>query len=311
MEYKVFCIAKNKPVFFNPLDLSHVVQKCKTPNKTHTHTYKKLKITLNKQIRTATIECAVSGHILVIRQEDFKQMMINSSLTFAKRSHFNSFYDAAPFRRSESGISNKRSSSHNSQQNRDLSYSSVMITPTNHNSKTNSSHKSEESTINENDINFRDYLFVLLDNNPILHGLNNNQKEMVIEKMHELCFDQGTYIVQQGEQYGKLFVIAQGVCEVYRDNDMERTLNVGDTYGENALLLDTPSQYSLKVKQDVKCWILTREKWHKINKRIRESPLDDRIKLLRNNKIFATLYNSEIEMLSRSMTEVKRLFSNI
>jgi len=99
---------------------------------------------------------------------------------------------------------------------------------------------------------------------PVLKDLNQAERNKIVEEFREEDFQEGQYIVRQGETGETFYIIREGEAEVSKkvENTDETaiiaTLKSGDYFGEGALLNDEPRGADIRAKTLVKTFVLDR-----------------------------------------------------
>ncbi|MGC9393228.1 MAG: cyclic nucleotide-binding domain-containing protein [Anaerolineae bacterium] len=104
---------------------------------------------------------------------------------------------------------------------------------------------------------------IVLQRTPLFRGLNRRQIEQVGKRFVERTYDPGETIVTQGKGGEGFFVIIEGQVEVIREQ-LDGTgvtlheLEVGDFFGEMALLTERLRTASVVATEPTCCLVLTR-----------------------------------------------------
>ncbi|NXL83185.1 KGP2 kinase, partial [Alectura lathami] len=103
-----------------------------------------------------------------------------------------------------------------------------------------------------------------LNKNQFLKRLEPQQIQEMVECMYERAFQQGSYVVRQGEPGNHIFVLKEGRLEVLQQNRLLSSLPVWTAFGELAILYNCTRTASVKAITDVKTWALDREVFQNI-----------------------------------------------
>ena len=102
----------------------------------------------------------------------------------------------------------------------------------------------------------------------IFGNLESKDMEIVINAMEEKKYKSGDIIIKQGENGDILYCIEEGECECYKKIENEEKLvkkyQSGDSFGELALLYNSPRAATVKAITDVITWCLDRETFNNI-----------------------------------------------
>lgn len=72
-------------------------------------------------------------------------------------------------------------------------------------------------------------------------------------------FPAGTLILREGDEGELAFIIVRGQCEVFRGDQVLRTMGPGDVFGEMAILTDGKRTASVRAIDDVEAMVVSRE----------------------------------------------------
>lgn len=98
--------------------------------------------------------------------------------------------------------------------------------------------------------------------------LSDNQKDDLAKALIIFKYHKNQIIVNEGDQSNSFYIIKEGIVHVYKGDSYIRSLRAGESFGESALLYDTPRQMSIKASSetDVLCLALSKEKLKEILK---------------------------------------------
>ncbi|XP_041324257.1 cGMP-dependent protein kinase 2 isoform X3 [Pyrgilauda ruficollis] len=103
-----------------------------------------------------------------------------------------------------------------------------------------------------------------LNKNQFLKRLEPHQTRDMVECMYERTFQQGSYIIRQGEPGNHIFVLKEGSLEVFQQNKLLSSIPVWTAFGELAILYNCTRTASVKAITNVKTWALDREVFQNI-----------------------------------------------
>jgi CRP-like cAMP-binding protein len=108
---------------------------------------------------------------------------------------------------------------------------------------------------------------VTLDCFPLLRALTPTERDHLLAHLELRRYSEGELILRQGEAGDRLFLIAEGRCEVLIKSGGARTdglgqkvseLGAGEYFGEVALLKDVPRTASVRALRPTACYVLDR-----------------------------------------------------
>ncbi|KFZ60291.1 cGMP-dependent protein kinase 2 [Podiceps cristatus] len=103
-----------------------------------------------------------------------------------------------------------------------------------------------------------------LNKNQFLKRLEPHQIRDMVECMYERTFQQGSYVIRQGEPGNHIFVLKEGSLEVFQQNKLLSSIPVWTAFGELAILYNCTRTASVKAITKVKTWALDREVFQNI-----------------------------------------------
>ncbi|KAM6176479.1 cGMP-dependent protein kinase 2 isoform 1-T1 [Erethizon dorsatum] len=106
-----------------------------------------------------------------------------------------------------------------------------------------------------------------LSKNQFLKRLDPQQIKDMVECMYGRSYQQGSYIIKQGEPGNHIFVLAEGQVEVFQGEKLLSSIPMWTTFGELAILYNCTRTASVKAITNVKTWALDREVFQNIMRR--------------------------------------------
>ncbi|XP_007438528.3 cGMP-dependent protein kinase 2-like, partial [Python bivittatus] len=128
-----------------------------------------------------------------------------------------------------------------------------------------------------------------LSRNQFLKRLDPQQIRDMVECMYGRTYQQGSYIIKQGEPGNHIFVLAEGRLEVYQHNKFLSSIPVWTAFGELAILYNCTRTASVKAVTSVKTWALDREVFQNIMRRTAQARHDQYRNFLRSVSLLKDL----------------------
>uniref|UniRef100_A0A8B9K6U8 cGMP-dependent protein kinase n=1 Tax=Astyanax mexicanus TaxID=7994 RepID=A0A8B9K6U8_ASTMX len=128
-----------------------------------------------------------------------------------------------------------------------------------------------------------------LNKNRYLRRLEGQQIKDMVECMYERTYQQGEFVIKQGEPGNHLFVLADGNIDVYQNNKLLTSIAVWTTFGELAILYNCTRTASVKAASGVRTWVLDREVFHNIMRMTAEARHEQHRSFLRSVSLLASL----------------------
>ncbi|KAF4682487.1 hypothetical protein FOZ60_010463 [Perkinsus olseni] len=101
---------------------------------------------------------------------------------------------------------------------------------------------------------------------PVFNPLDAYELSQVADALKTESFTAGQTIVQQGEPGDQFYLIENGTCQAFKDEQEEavKDYKVGDYFGELALLRDAPRAATVKATSDVDCLVIERRAFKRL-----------------------------------------------
>lgn len=98
----------------------------------------------------------------------------------------------------------------------------------------------------------------VIENNILFRHLSDEQREECVDVMVKKEYQRGDILIQQGDLEAKFFfVLAEGEVEVLVNRTVVATLGVGRSFGEIALMYNTPRNATIRaLTPEVVCWAM-------------------------------------------------------
>lgn len=114
----------------------------------------------------------------------------------------------------------------------------------------------------------------------IFRYLTEKQCNLLIEAFRTARYEDGDYIIQEGEMGSRFYIIKNGEVEIVKGNKRLRTLGKNDYFGERALIYDEPRTASVISKNNhVECWYVDKSVFLQIIEGPMLDHLEERIKM--------------------------------
>ncbi|CAN0206792.1 unnamed protein product, partial [Ascophyllum nodosum] len=145
---------------------------------------------------------------------------------------------------------------------------------------------------------------------PLLEELTNEQVTRLADALEPRVFEEGEYIIRQGENGEDFFLIESGTVSCTQaksatdPNEMQLlTLETGDYFGEMALMLDEPRAANcVAVRGKVKCLSLDRSRFFQMMGPIQIMLQNNmRLRILKGVRLLAKLTDSELSRVADAL----------
>ncbi|XP_069482666.1 cGMP-dependent protein kinase 2 isoform X2 [Ambystoma mexicanum] len=142
-----------------------------------------------------------------------------------------------------------------------------------------------------------------LNKNQFLKRLDTQQIKDMVECMYQKNFQEGNYIIKQGEPGTHLFVLAEGKLEVYQQGKLLTSIPEWTTFGELAILYNCTRTASVKAASNVKTWTLDREVFQNIMRRTTQARHEEYRNLLRSVPLLKDLPEDKLTRIADCLEE--------
>ncbi|XP_035495852.1 cGMP-dependent protein kinase 2 [Scophthalmus maximus] len=136
-----------------------------------------------------------------------------------------------------------------------------------------------------------------LNKNQYLRRLELQQVKDMVECMYERTYQQGEYVVTQGEAGNHLFVLAEGKLDVFQHNKLLTSITVWTTFGELAILYNCTRTASVRAVNKVRTWALDREVFQNVMRRTAETRHEQYRNFLRSVSLLANLPEDKLSKI--------------
>uniref|UniRef100_A0A7N6FDF8 cGMP-dependent protein kinase n=1 Tax=Anabas testudineus TaxID=64144 RepID=A0A7N6FDF8_ANATE len=136
-----------------------------------------------------------------------------------------------------------------------------------------------------------------LNKNQYLKRLELQQIKDMVECMYERTYQQGEYVIKQGEPGNHLFVLADGKLEVFQHSKLLTSITVWTTFGELAILYNCTRTASVRAVNKVRTWALDREVFQNIMRMTAETRHEQYRNFLRSVSLLANLPEDKLSKI--------------
>ena len=149
-----------------------------------------------------------------------------------------------------------------------------------------------------------DLIYNIISKHFFLQTLTNQAKNEIIISMSLYSLKEGKTLYTQGSIGNYWYIVHSGQLNKLMDDKIISTINAGDSFGEHALMNNSPRTYTVVAVTDCKLWVLKRNVFRKIlefiftlnyeqNMKFLEGiniPLDSTIKSIMANNLIQEIY---------------------
>lgn len=136
----------------------------------------------------------------------------------------------------------------------------------------------------------------------IFRNLKSSYLSVIIHHMKLYNLSHSELIFEQGCPGSNFYIVAKGKLEVVVNNHRVKILSSGDSFGEMALLHDTPRTASVYTISACSLWTLDRDTFRKTVEALELANYEENKQFIESIPIFASLSQSQKETLVHSLT---------
>ncbi|XP_077416531.1 cGMP-dependent protein kinase 2 isoform X1 [Vanacampus margaritifer] len=136
-----------------------------------------------------------------------------------------------------------------------------------------------------------------LNRNQYLKRLEPQQLRDMVECMYLRKYQQGDYVVQQGEAGNHLFILADGKLDVFQQDALVSSMAAWTAFGELAILYNCLRTASVRAVDKVCTWALDREAFQNIMRRTAETRHHQYRHFLRSVSLLANLPDDKLSKI--------------
>ncbi|KAI7897685.1 cAMP dependent protein kinase regulatory subunit [Cokeromyces recurvatus] len=184
--------------------------------------------------------------------------------------------------------------------NRRISVSAESMQPT-HVKATSLTDKKRPEAKSKSEI---DLIITSLKSHFFLKSIEEEQRNEIIDCMEQRRFQTGEAVIEQGDVGDFFYIVSSGTLDCFVDGMLVTNYQRGDSFGELALMHNTPRAATIKTTSETLLWALDRVSFRSI---LIESNAQKRImfeKFLEGIPLFKSLKSSEIHKIADSLKPV-------
>ena len=119
-------------------------------------------------------------------------------------------------------------------------------------------------------------------NHYLLKELEQPVRQEIIQQLSKYNINSDTEIFIQGDPPGYFYIISNGICEIFIDNEKKEYIGRGSCFGDWALIHNCNREYTIKAKSDCVVWALEKKNFKKIIEHLSNISFGENI-LIANN----------------------------
>merc|ERR1719469_786790 len=140
--------------------------------------------------------------------------------------------------------------------------------------------------------------------NVLFLDFNSDQLKEIIGEMFKETIKTGTCVIKQGDRGDKFYVIETGSFDVTKDNRKVAERNVGQAFGELALMYNALRAASVTATSDAIVWVTDRSTFRNLAATINTRDTEQYTLFLGTVELLKPLASYEREMLAEALEEI-------
>lgn len=139
----------------------------------------------------------------------------------------------------------------------------------------------------------------------IFSSLTEKQIDLIIEHMKLYAVNANEVIFEQNSKGNAFFIVATGRLEVVVNNNRVNLIKEGDSFGELALIHDTPRSATVRTIMNTALWVLDRKTFRSTLEELNAQNYKENRSFIDSVPIFQILSESQKESLVSTLTSLK------
>ena len=108
-----------------------------------------------------------------------------------------------------------------------------------------------------------------------LRALEKQARQEIIKEMSLFFVKANVELFKQGAAPGCFYILRQGTCDIYVNNEKKDSIQKGSYFGDTALLYGTCREYTLKTSTDCYMWVMEKKNFRKVIEHILHITYED------------------------------------
>ena len=108
-----------------------------------------------------------------------------------------------------------------------------------------------------------------------LRALEKQARQEIIKEMSLFFVKSNVELFKQGAAPGCFYILRQGTCDIYVNNEKKDSIQKGSYFGDTALLYGTCREYTLKTSTDCYMWVMEKKNFRKVIEHILHITYED------------------------------------
>jgi len=115
-----------------------------------------------------------------------------------------------------------------------------------------------EKVVHEKDGSLQTRIKEILKRNILFQNLDEKQVQIIVDALEPMQIEAGTEIIKQGDMGDYFYLMDSGICEIFKDGNLVQTATEAMSFGELALMYNSPRAATVKAKETSKLFKLDR-----------------------------------------------------
>lgn len=159
------------------------------------------------------------------------------------------------------------------------------------------------------DLKTKSFIMKAVRKNLLFSKLDDKQLKEIVKEMYLIKIKKDTVLLKQSEYGDKFFIVEDGSFDIYIGNtrqtgNLVAKRGIGESFGELALMYNSPRAATVIATQDSRIWAVTRASFRKILIKVTKEKLTEFQDFLENVPLLQSLLKEERKIVAESMEEM-------
>jgi cGMP-dependent protein kinase len=151
----------------------------------------------------------------------------------------------------------------------------------------------------------RELICKALSKHILFSSLQNDMKELLINRMLHYAVEPGTVIFEQGSQASHFYIVSKGQLDVIVNGHKVNEAKPGDGFGELALIQDSRRSATLKAGLKSSMWVIDRATFRQALESLNRQSLDENRSFIRSVPELEMLSQDQLDSMLSTVTDLR------
>ncbi|KAL4499727.1 hypothetical protein ABPG72_017267 [Tetrahymena utriculariae] len=150
----------------------------------------------------------------------------------------------------------------------------------------------------------QDLILNSLKNHYVFYALTDEELGFVTQKMF-YCENTAEYVFKQEDKASSYFIIESGQVDIIINDEVKRTLNPGESFGELALLYNAPRSASIRCKGNCHFWAIDRNSFRKTIEDMVQKNYESNRTFMEQVNFFKSMNSEQKDSIASALINIK------